>query len=264
MKFKPLIITSLLTLGALNLYADENQSTLTQEEENNLMKNVELIMDTLKEIPTWVMEEIVDKVRYKISETFYDNAPDSQELFDQKTTAIISDVTERTLCSYGLSDSLKSDEQWTPPIQYVAVKKGDETAQHYNELYIHPKDKKHLRFVILATAETNFYLLPLKKREIREHEKKIEHLHPLKYLGTIISDLHMQKQVGQIAESYFKWNEFVENFRERANEEIRNNNMFKHVQGFAHVVNKDAKKIDHLLKKRQYDQLIKYVADIDS
>ena len=89
--------------------------------------------------------------------------------------------------------------------------------------------------------------------------KKIEPVHPLRFLGYIFSTNELKKRMPKIKESHFKWNKFTEGLFERLSKEARHDNLNRFVPRFAQVVGFSESVIEDCVRRHDWSGMLDYL-----
>jgi hypothetical protein len=128
---------------------------------------------------------------------------------------------------------------------------------HYAELPLRYAEMKIISRIIRTMAEKNVFRLLLEKKKMERDGEKIEHVHPMKFLGFIFEDPHLRHCMQAIKKSYFKWNGFMEGLSERMKEESERNNLAAYVPGFAKAVETNPDDVMRYIRKHDWDGLVR-------
>ncbi len=114
--------------------------------------------------------------------------------------------------------------------------------------------------IIETVAKNNVLQLGLKKSELEKKRKKIDDVHPLRFLGTIFSNPYLrQRCMPKIQDSIFKWRAFLGGLSGTMDREYDRNNLMSHIPGFCKVVKADEESVRHYLQKKEWEKLVKYL-----
>ncbi len=129
----------------------------------------------------------------------------------------------------------------------------------YALLPISKDDAETIWKIIDTVANNNPIKLAFKKNDLERKGQKVNHVHPLKFLGTIFSDPHLKACMTEIEDSYFKWNGFIGGLAGRMNEEYTRNNLLPYIQGFCQAVKANPEKVREYVLKRDWEGLVRYL-----
>jgi hypothetical protein len=150
-------------------------------------------------------------------------------------------------------------EPLDPPTDHFVIpmdKMTDETTPFY-QLPITEKEKRIIHVIITTMAEKNILQLAFIKRTMEKKGKKIEHVHPLRFMGHVLSKSELRSCLRTIKKSSFKWDAFIDGFSRRMKEEYSNNNLYIHIPGFCHQIGGDQEEVTHFIQKKDWEGLVK-------
>ncbi len=129
--------------------------------------------------------------------------------------------------------------------------------ESFYQLSITDKEKRLIKIIVNTMAEKNILQLAFIKRTMEKKGKKIEHVHPMRFIGYILSNAELRSSLRSIKKSSFKWDAFIDGFSRRMKEEFSNNNLYVHIPGFCHQVGADPEKVTHFIQKKDWEGLVK-------
>ncbi len=151
---------------------------------------------------------------------------------------------------------LADRQEYCSPQFVFANNPGDSTMPFY-QLPITEKEKRLINIIITTMAEKNILQLALVKRSMEKKGKKIDHVHPMRFLGYILSSSELRGCLRTIKKSSFKWDAFVGGFGRRMKEEYSNNNLYVHIPGFCQQVGGNPDVVTRYIHKKDWEGLIK-------
>lgn len=120
----------------------------------------------------------------------------------------------------------------------------DESIEPFYTLRLTPDDCKNISKLIKNMADLNLWSLLAKSKEMKKLGRKLEPVHPLRFLGWIFSNSELKRRMPKIQNSYFKWGKFTEGLFERLSREARDGNIDPFIPGFAHLVGRSSVSIE--------------------
>jgi hypothetical protein len=106
-------------------------------------------------------------------------------------------------------------------------------------------------------GEKNVWGLLFKKKEVEKLGKRVNHVHPMRFISFILADEKMKKWLRAVRHSSFKWDHFIDGFSDRMKEEHAKNNVTHYISGMAHQLNADPNLITSYIEDRDYEGLVK-------
>jgi hypothetical protein len=134
------------------------------------------------------------------------------------------------------------------------------TSTHIESFYQLPleeKDQKLIYELIKTIAEKNVFGLLFKKKEVEKLGKKVNHVHPMRFMGYILSEPKLRKWLKDIRNSSFKWDYFMREYGERMKEENAKNNIMPYAAGMAHLLHVEQNHILGYLQAKDYTGMVK-------
>lgn len=125
------------------------------------------------------------------------------------------------------------------------------------QLPLTEKEKRLIKIIISTMADKNIIQLAIEKRTLEKKGKKVNHVHPLRFIGFIVSNPHLREDLKIIKKSSFKWDAFIDGFSKRMREELANGNVYQHVPGFASQVGASPEHVNHYISKKDWEGLVK-------
>ncbi|NGX46020.1 MAG: hypothetical protein K940chlam2_01201 [Chlamydiae bacterium] len=129
----------------------------------------------------------------------------------------------------------------------------------YDNLTISAEEKMIIGRLLMTMAENNVFELLMEKKRLERWGEEIDHVHPVRFLGTVFTDPRLVHCMREIRRSSFKWNGFMEGFSERMREEATNNNLVKYVDGFAEAVKREPAELYPFFEQVDFEGLVKYL-----
>lgn len=129
----------------------------------------------------------------------------------------------------------------------------------YSLLAISDTEAEIIWKIIDTMANHNVIKLALKKKDMEKKGRKINHVHPLRFLGTIFSNPYLRECMREVRDSYFKWEGFLGGVKGRMEEEYSQNNLLLYVQGFSQSVKANPDQVRMYLQKKDWEGLCKYL-----
>jgi hypothetical protein len=127
----------------------------------------------------------------------------------------------------------------------------------FYQLPLNEKEKKLIFELMKTIGEKNVWGLLFKKKEVEKLGKRVNHVHPMRFIGYILADPKMKKWLKNVRNSSFKWDHFIDGFSDRMKEEHAKNNIMHHVAGFSHLLSVDPNEITSYIENRDYEGLVK-------
>jgi hypothetical protein len=127
----------------------------------------------------------------------------------------------------------------------------------FYQLSITEKDKKIISDIITTIAEKNILQLAFIKHSVERKGKKIERVHPMRFMGYILSSSELRSCLKTIKKSSFKWDHFIAGFSRRMKEEYAHDNVYIYVPGFCQQINGDEEAVKRFIKRKDWEGIVK-------
>jgi len=178
------------------------------------------------------------------------------------------DIDENTPFSQALSDiqlSLGTDE--TPSLTFLSTKPLFETKasagvfRNY-QASVSTKERKDIGYIINTLGFSSLVQINKNKSALNQAGKRIDHVHPLRFLMTVFTDEHMKASIHAMQNRGWVWGEFSGGIKDSLENEANSGNMRdEFIQDFAAQVNIDQALIAPLIQAHDWNQLIKILID---
>jgi predicted transcriptional regulator YheO len=139
-------------------------------------------------------------------------------------------------------------------------KRGFNYALAYSQLPLTEEEAETIGDIIETVGNTYWAALGLKQWSLRDKEKKIKHVHPLRFLGEIFSNADLKLCMRKIRKSDLKWDGFMKGLIPNM-EEVKERNLLQHIGGFCKVVGADPEKVRGFVKKSNWAGLVEYLIE---
>jgi hypothetical protein len=177
----------------------------------------------------------------------------------QETSSLPVRLTETQKDVSSLIRLTNDDEPEEFPLAegYVIPVDGADATAPFYQLPITEKEKRMIRVIITTIAEKNILQLAFVKRSVEKKGKKIEHIHPMRFMGYILSSSELRTCLRTIKKSTFKWDAFIDGFSRRMKEEYSNNNLYIYVPGFCQQIGGNQEVVTRYIQKKDWEGLVR-------
>ena len=131
----------------------------------------------------------------------------------------------------------------------------------YETLPISVEEKQKIGRILMTMAENNVFKLLFEKKYLERLGREVNHVHPLRFIGTVFSDPRLVHCMFQIRKSGFKWDGFIDGFRDRLVEEIRANNVNTYLPGLAKALNVSSEDLLAYVRYKDAEGLVLYLME---
>lgn len=129
----------------------------------------------------------------------------------------------------------------------------------FQALPITRSEGETISYIITNMAEKNIFELAFDKKKMEEKGKRINNVHPLRFIGHIFSHHDLKKNMKRIKKSSFKWDAFIDGFARRMKEENSKNNLLMYVSGFAKSIGANPDKVTYYIQKKDWEGLVRHL-----
>ncbi len=129
----------------------------------------------------------------------------------------------------------------------------------FHALPLSSSEMRQISYIITTLAEHNVLELAFKKKDLEKRGKRINQVHPLRFMGYILSSAHLRKCAYEIEKSSFKWDAFIGGFAKRMKEEHSKGNVIPYLRGFAELLGVSVDQIIHYVHKKNFEGLVRYL-----
>ncbi len=202
---------------------------------------------------------LVDQ-RKKNIHLIYSNAYEGPFLTEENIAAMIDPIQ---------ADATNQNEEPAPthlrpcnnPIQdeplFILASHASGSTQPFYSLALSKEDQNNIRFIISTMAKENLVQLAFSKGTLEKKGKKIEHVHPLRFMGYILSQRELKQALKQVRKSSFKWDHFIGGFARRMKDEHSHNNLHAYIPGFAQQVGCREELVRRYIHHKDWEGLVK-------
>lgn len=155
--------------------------------------------------------------------------------------------------------SADSSTMATEYAETMVIPDPDPALVAFYQLSLDIHEKKTIHYIIYTMAHKNVVQLGWKKKSLEKRGKKIQQVHPLRFLGYVFSDRELSYCMHEIKKSHFKWYGFLDGFCKKMKEESRSNNLAPFVAGFAQHLNVDPATVMSYINKDDFEGLVRYL-----
>lgn len=129
----------------------------------------------------------------------------------------------------------------------------------YFELTCTEADKKNIGFIIRTMAENGKISLLFKQGELKRIGEEINHVHPLRFLGTIFSDPHLKQCMREIYTDYFKWNGFMDGLGPSLTNQASQGKLMQYLNDFAKECDVAPESISGYISSKSWEDMVRYL-----
>lgn len=150
-------------------------------------------------------------------------------------------------------EQLEPLEQQQPVVEAPAIQN---TIDYYAQLPITQEERKMIAKLVITLAENNVFKLLFEKKKLEKIGKRINHIHPMRFLGTILGDARLAHCLKEIRKSSFKWEGFMGGLVRRMNEELGQDNIKKYIPGFSNYFQANPDQLTRYIDQRDFEGMV--------
>jgi hypothetical protein len=129
----------------------------------------------------------------------------------------------------------------------------------YNDLVCTEQDKANIYEIIVTMAEKPKLKLLFIQDHLKQIGAQINHVHPLRFLGTIFSNSRLKESMFTIFDDYFKRNGFMDGLGPSLTNEAEKGKLDQYLNDFSMEVNASPNEIHPHFKSRDWESLVRYL-----
>jgi hypothetical protein len=150
---------------------------------------------------------------------------------------------------------------------------GTDTARElYNKLPLAEEEGKIIYQIVDSVGNLNELKLWGKEDEITALGNKVQHVHPFKFLETVLNNPHLKQAMIKIEDSFgkFKWRGFFDGtahspgFSAKCEREFARDNLTPYIVGFCQVVKANPEQIRHFIEKKEWEKLVRFLIQLEN
>ncbi len=131
-----------------------------------------------------------------------------------------------------------------------------EDLTHFYNLQLSKKDEEEIQDFIKDLSVKNYYQLIRVYEEINRKGEELKRVHPMRFIGHILSDSCSCEHLKTLKRSFLKYNKFANGFQQQMIEESKRENLLLYASGFAKHVNIEHTVVIQAIESKNYKDLI--------
>ncbi len=128
----------------------------------------------------------------------------------------------------------------------------------YQDLVCTDQDQSTIYEIITTLAENGKISLLLKQHHLKSLGSQINHVHPLKFLSTIVTNPRLRECLVDIFDDYFKRNGFMDGIGPSLTREAEKGKLGAYINDFAAEVKAQRENIDSFFQKQDWEGLVRF------
>ncbi len=140
----------------------------------------------------------------------------------------------------------------------------------YDKLPVTDAEVQIIYQIIDTVGTTNALFLAPKYFELKELGNKVQHVHPLKFLGVVLTNPHLKQCLINMEESNLKWKGFLSGsgktpgFIAKCEREYARNNFAPYIVGFCQTVKAHPDQVRMLIEKKEWEKLARMLVKLEN
>ncbi|MBI2743022.1 MAG: hypothetical protein HYX48_03810 [Chlamydiales bacterium] len=174
---------------------------------------------------------------------------------DQK--ALLFDTAQAERFSLGDDEDEDLEDPFLAPSDLPPS--ADADIADFSQLPLHEWEKQTIAYILTSMSDKNVFQLLIDKKDMERKGDKINHVHPLRFIGYACSDLKLKRALKLIKKNGFKWDNLIDGFSRRLREEATRNNVQRFIPGFAELLNVEVKDVTPFIQRLDCDGLVRFL-----
>lgn len=129
--------------------------------------------------------------------------------------------------------------------------------ESYAELVCTQEDQSNIYEIITLMSENGKFSLLLKKNHLQSLGAQINHVHPLKFLSTIVTHPRLRPCLLDIFGDYFKRNGFMDGIGPSLSREAEKGTLEQYISDFANEVNEPKEALVKYFQNQDWEGLVR-------
>jgi len=132
-------------------------------------------------------------------------------------------------------------------------------SEKYTDLICTEQDRSNIYEIISTMGEYGKLSLLMKQSHLKNLGAQINHVHPLKFLSTILTNPHLKECLTDIFDDYFKRNGFMDGVGPSLSREAEKGKLNQYIAEFAAEVNVSPEKITKYFQNQNWEGLVRFL-----
>lgn len=137
----------------------------------------------------------------------------------------------------------------------------NEASDSYQTLPLGEEEQRVITYILLTLSDKNPLALAFERKSLEKNGRRIEHVHPLRFLGYVCADSRLLNALRDVRRSSFKWQGFAGGISRRLGQEADRDNLIRHLPGFAATLRLNYQKLVPFVEKRDWEGLVQCLID---
>lgn len=177
---------------------------------------------------------------------------------------LLSDQPKKQRFGFFTNDDEDPEDPFLEPSEHASQCLDNIT--EFEDIPLQDWERQIITFIITEMAEKNVFQLLLQKAEMERKGRKINHVHPLRFIGHVCSDPKLKRALKVVKKNPFKWDNFIVGFSRRVKEEAGKNNLSRFLPSFCKYLQThfsvDEEEVTSYIKAGDPEGLVRYLISI--
>lgn len=129
----------------------------------------------------------------------------------------------------------------------------------YEELVCTEIDKANIFEIITAMADNSKLSLLFMAGHLKQLGAEIDHVHPLKFLSTIMTNPRLRMSLNEVMDDYFKRIGFFDGLSPSLSKEADKGKLDQYAAPFAQEINVPVEAVQEFFKARNWEEFVRYL-----
>jgi len=148
----------------------------------------------------------------------------------------------------------------------------DSARELYTKLPLTEEEAMIIYQIIDNVGNLGYGKLWKKENEIEALGSRVQHVHPFKFLETILTDPHLKQSMIKIEDGLLslKWRGFfngngdVPGFAAKCEREYARDNLAPYIVGFSQVVKANPEQVRYFVEKKEWEKLVRFLINLEN
>ena len=155
----------------------------------------------------------------------------------------------------------RADQFEIPIVEEKITSESDEIAlAAFSLMPVTESEEKLIWELVDNLGNKGYWDLLLIKSRMYEIQEKIQHIHPLRFLGIIYSDPYLKECMKKAFKKTLVKKNFIDGLRDNFLKEFPSNNVYPLIPGFCKKLGADPDQVNMLIQKHQWERLLRYLS----
>jgi hypothetical protein len=148
----------------------------------------------------------------------------------------------------------------------------DSARELYNKLPLTEEEGRIIYQIIDAVGNWGIPKLYKREDEMAVLGNKVQHVHPFKFLETVLNTPHLKRSMIDIEDGLFnlKWRGFFDGtsqspgFTAKCEREFARDNLMPYIVGFCQTVKANPEQVRHFVERKEWEKLVRFLIKLEN